>query len=385
MKILLLLNQSYPNGYALPKRFHLYAKGFIKNGHLAKIIIPRPTEKFGNSDKNPAKGIYEDVPFEYSSNSNIRSNHFFQRRYVDFYSFLKTGHTIYKEKPNIIITSNFSISFIIFIKIISLLRPFKLVKEKCEIDYLDKENINRYQKVYIKLINNFYDGFIFITKYIEEFHNQEIKSKKPFINVPILIEDLQLYESNTNHSKNILYTGTFLERKDGIITILKAFSLFIKKNPDYKLILTGTPEKSPSYQEINRIIEKENIKSNIEFTGYLHDYDLKKIVSNTELHILTKPYNRQNRYNFSTRIGECLITGKPILATKVGIIADLLTDNYNVFFTDYSPESIHEKIEFIINNKELAYKIGQNGRVFALNNFDFEFHTKKMIHFFNKL
>jgi len=382
MKILLLLNQSYPNGYALPKRFHLYAKGFIYNGHFAKIIIPIPTEKFGDNKNYPLNGIHDNVPFEYSSINNIRSKHFFKRRFDDIYGVINMGFIIFKENPKIIITSNFSILFILYLKILSYIVSFKLIKEKCEIDYLNSDNITKSQKRYIKLINNLYDGFIFITKHIEQYHVHELKSKKPFIIVPILIEDNKLSETILEQSKNILYTGTFLERKDGIITILKAFSIFIKKYPEYKLVMTGNPERSPSYQEINAIIECEKIKSNIEFTGYLTDNDLKKVILNTELHILTKPPNRQNFYNFSTRIGECLTTGRPVIATKVGIIGELLTDNFNIFFTEYSPESISEKIKYLIENKELANNIGNNGKLFALNNFEFRYHTDRMIQFF---
>ena len=109
MKIVLLLNQPYPNGYALTKRFHLYAKGFIKNGHSAKIIIPIPREKIGQSNNKLSKGTHEGVPFEYSWRNCERSNNFIIRRVHDFYGALKTGILIINEKPNIIITSSFSI------------------------------------------------------------------------------------------------------------------------------------------------------------------------------------------------------------------------------------------------------------------------------------
>lgn len=44
MRIFLLLNQPYPNGYALSKRFHLYAKGLTENKQEVIILIPKPTD-----------------------------------------------------------------------------------------------------------------------------------------------------------------------------------------------------------------------------------------------------------------------------------------------------------------------------------------------------
>ena len=125
MKIYLLLNQPYPNGYALTKRFHLYAKGLIRNGHEVKIIIPHPTEyedKLGNIS---ISGIFEDVKFEYKWKSTKRSNGFLMRRYHDFTGGLKCGLTLIKERPDVVVTSSFSILFFLYVKLISFLFPFK--------------------------------------------------------------------------------------------------------------------------------------------------------------------------------------------------------------------------------------------------------------------
>ena len=80
-----------------------------------------------------------------------------------------------------------------------------------------------------------------------------------------------------------------------------------------------------------------------------------------------------------------MITGRPVLATKVGVIGELLTDNKNIFFTKQEPNAIAGKMKFIIENNILANKIGHNGRLFALQNFDYSFHTVKMINYFGSL
>lgn len=384
MKILLLLNQPYPNGYALTKRFHLYAKGFIKNGHIAKLIIPIPREKIGQSNNNLSKGSYDGVPFEYSWRNCERSNYFAIRRFHDLYGALKTGIIIINEKPNIIIISSFSFFIYCFIKLISLFLSFKLIREKCEIDQLNKDNINQFDKIQIKIINSFFNGFIVITRQLEEYHKYILNSKIPCIKVPILVEDFK-NGSFFETKKIIVYTGTFLERKDGIITFLNAFSKFRIYYPDYKLLLTGSPIRSPDYQKIVESINQKNLNNYVVFTGYLHERELQNTICTAELHILTKPENRQNHYNFPTKIGEYMITGRPILATNVGVMGELFTNNINVFFTEYSSDAIAEKMKYIIENKQFATQIGNNGRSYALCNFDYEYHTNKMIEFFTKL
>ena len=384
MKILLLLNQPYPNGYALTKRFHLYAKGFIKNGHSAKLIIPIPREKIGKSNNNLSKGYHEGVPFEYSWRNCERSNSFIIRRYHDFYGAIKTGIIIINEKPDIIITSSFSFFIYCYLKLISLFMSFKLIREKCEVDHLNKDNINQFEKIQIKIINSFFNGFIVITRQLEEYQKYILESKSPCIKVPILVEDFKT-GSLFQIQKRIVYTGTFLERKDGIITILKAFSKLRIYYPEYKLLLTGSPVSSPDYQKIVDTINEENLDNYVVFTGYLQERELQNTICSAELHILTKPENRQNHYNFPTKIGEYMITGRPIIATNVGVIGELLTNNINIFFAEYSSDAIAEKMKYIIENKQFATQIGNNGRLYALCNFDYEYHTNKMIEFFTKL
>lgn len=384
MKIFLLLNQPYPHGYALTKRFHLYAKGFIKNGNYTKLIIPIPRETAGEGNNKVLNGNHEGVPFEYAWKNCQRSNSFITRRFHDLYGSLRTGIMVFREKPNIIITSSFSILFFLFLKLIALLVPFKLIREKCEIDYLNKDDITPFEKMRIKILNRLFDGFIVITRQLEEFQKNELQSKIPCMRVPILVEDFKP-KMGAQILKRIVYTGNFQERKDGILTILRAFSKFRLHYPNYKLVLTGSPERSPDYQKMENIIKEENLYNNLIFTGYIEEKELRNILLTAELHILTKPENRQNHYNFPTKIGEYMVSGRPILATSVGVMGELLKDQINVFFTKLSPDAIADQMKFIVENKQLASQIGNNGRLFALYNFDYEYHTGKMVDFFKNI
>src|SRR5690554_6740120 len=318
MKIFLLLNQAYPHGFALTKRFHLYAKGFIEHGQSAKIIIPIPTEK--NSSFNTATiGQYEDVPFKYTWKSTQRSNNFWIRRYHDFIGALKAGALIIKEKPDILIVSAFSSYFYFYLKILSFLHPFKIIKEKNEIDFLRKDNLTNRDIRKIKNVNRFFDGFIVINDLLLDHLNLTLNDKKPKLIVPILIEDFSKDKQVHQIKNTIVYTGTYLERKDGILSILKAFSYINSKYP-YKLILTGSPERSGDQPKIKAIIAEYRLEKDIVFTGYLTEQELHKLLLSAGILIIAKPENRQNIYNFPTKIGEYLVSGRPVIATKVGVI-----------------------------------------------------------------
>lgn len=380
----MLLNQPYPNGYALTKRMHLYAKGFIEHGNCSKIIIPLPNRDNKNLKNLEVSGIFEKVPFEYTAPNTIRNEKFIVRRVHNFIGTIKVGQILIKEKPDIVVTASFSIFFYVYLKLVSLIHSFKLIREKNEVDYLKEEDINLTKRLLLKFIYSLFDGIIVITKQLLYNILNDLNIVKKNLIVPVLI-------SNRNQNKvqsikkTIVYTGTYLERKDGIITILNAFAILKTKHPEYKLTLTGSPQRSSDYHKIMKIIETKDLQKHIDFTGYLSEEELQKTLLSATMLILAKPENRQNRYNFPTKIGEYLLSGRPVIATKVGVVADLLEDHKNIIFTENTITDILNKIEFVINNPEFSNQIGENGRRFAIENLDYLKHSKQMIKFFKSL
>jgi len=384
MKILVLLNQPYPKGFALTKRMHLYANGFIANNENAKILIPIPRENQGEARNDKCNGIFDNVEFEYAWKSCERSKYFFIRRFHDFFGYLYSGIIILKYAPNVIITTRFSSFFYLYIKIISLCISSKFIIEKCEVDNLENEKLTKIEKFKIKFIHQLFDGIIVITKQLEEYHRNELKLKTPIINIPILI-DCNVDQKIISYTKTIVYTGTYLERKDGILTIIKAFSKFVREFHDYKLIMTGNPASSNDYLELIELIKKEKINNNIIFTGYLSEKDLRTIINSATLLIIAKPFNRQNYYNFPTKLAEYLMSERPILSTSVGVIGDTLSDQKNIFFEEFDFNKFADKMKFIVNNEKFANEVGKNGKQYAIQNFNHIKQIYKLINFFKSI
>jgi len=384
MRIYLLLNQPYPNGYALSKRFHLYAKGFVEHDQDVKILIPRPTDKIIKPLNNNIKGCYDNIEYKYFWKHTTRSKFFIVRRWHDFFGVFMAGIYFLTKKPDIVITSTFSNIAFFYWKVITYFLSTKFIREKNEVDFLNLSTITYKQIKKAKNKNRWFDGFIFINKQLRDYTNNVLKINKPSIIVPILVKDFKKAEIKINKG-TILYSGTYVERKDSLITILNAFNTLVKTYKHIKLILTGSPEISPDYHRIMQIIKENDIGNSIEFTGYLNESVLQKFMSSSEILLVPKPDNRQNRYNFPTKLGEYLITGRPVLSTKVGTIGDLFTGEENIFFTEFDADSMANKIKYVFENTELANKIGENGRKFALKEFNYYYQSKRMIEFFNTI
>jgi glycosyltransferase involved in cell wall biosynthesis len=270
------------------------------------------------------------------------------------------------------------------LKFISFLSPFKFFHEKNEIDYMHHDKISYIKKLRIKLIESVFHGFIVINDELSDYLTNELKFRKSIIKVPILVEGFKVNEK-LHVNKTIVYTGTYQERKDGILTILNAFSKIKNRYPEYKLVLTGSPQRSVNYEEILKIIKTNEMQRQVHFTGYLSEEDLRKVLTTANMLVLAKPENRQNNYNFPTKLGEYLISGRPVITTKVGVTGKILEDKIKVVFAEFEIADISKKMEFIINNPLQASQIGAGGRKYALENFDYLDHTNRMAGHFKKL
>jgi glycosyltransferase involved in cell wall biosynthesis len=75
---------------------------------------------------------------------------------------------------------------------------------------------------------------------------------------------------------------------------------------------------------------------------------------------------------FPFKLGEYLATGKPVIASAVADVPDLLKDRRDVFLVPPGKsEAIVEAAEFLIAHPDVAFTIGASGRTTARKLFDY--------------
>ncbi len=158
-------------------------------------------------------------------------------------------------------------------------------------------------------------------------------------------------EYNTCGNFKILHIGRFSEQKNHV-GLLQAFDLFHKKYPDTELWLMGEGEKRT---EIVEYIQKNELEKNVRLLGlqsnvypYLHDADIFTLPSNYEGMPMT--------------LIEAMGTGLPIVATLVGGVPDMLTNNENALLVENNPETIAKGFEEYYLNEALRKEHGQKAK-----------------------
>lgn len=383
MNTIIILNQPYPFGMACTKRIHLYAKALIEQGQKIKIIIPRPKLKSGDDQNIQQAGEHNGVSYSYVCHP-VRSQRFLNRRILDIISPLKACYACLKLKPDsLLLVSTKNYHYVLF-WLTSVILNCRFYKETNEIAYSNRDQIHLFHKLFLKIRYSIFDGFVVISEEIRDFLRIDLGLKKAILVVPVIYDyNKPLPLTSYNDSGYLLYTGSLLERKDGIITLLKSLAIAKKSFQGIRLLITGYASQSPDYINVLKIINELNIKDNVRFTGYVDEDTLIQMMLQAKLLMLAKPANRQNYYNFPSKIAEYLYSGTPVLMTNVGPSKKYLKDMTNVFLADNADE-FSEKIKFVLMNPEKAGEIAVNGKNTGRNEFHYQNYSKELSRFFSK-
>jgi len=99
---------------------------------------------------------------------------------------------------------------------------------------------------------------------------------------------------------------------------------------------------------------------------YLTEIDVYTLVSGIDMSPLT--------------LQEAQLMKKPVVATNVGGISELMKDKETGFLVEKgNPEELIEKISFLIDNEEKRYEMGIAGRKFVEENFSWDIIAKEFV------
>lgn len=236
------------------------------------------------------------------------------------------------------------------------------------------------------------DGFIVISEELKIFVNQFASANGKILKIPILV-DFKFYSEYRVNNKfevkqpYILHASTLNDAKDGIISVFKAFAIIHKKfNYPVHFYLTNKIGLKKVIKVIEEIIKTNDLEKYVHFLNEPSDEILINYQKACSLTVINKINSEQNRFNFSTRLGEFLALGKPVITTRIGEVKNYLQNGVNCLFVEpNSSEEIAEKIIYLINNKDQADKIGRDGQEIAKKFFDYTLYSEKLKIFFNEI
>ena len=179
------------------------------------------------------------------------------------------------------------------------------------------------------------------------------------------IKDIQ---PNYNNKGYFLYIGR-LSKEKGVHYLLEAMNYLPR---EIKLHIVG---KGPEEENLKRYANLNNL-DNVKFLGFKNREEIKEEYQNCIATIL--PCNWFEIFGM-TNI-ESFINGKPVIASNIGGIPEIVEDNVNgLLFEPANVEQLKECILKYWNNPDLVIEHGKNGYKKAITQYTEERYYKELM------
>lgn len=393
MKIYIVLIDSFPHGQASTARVISYCKGFLSHGVECEVIVPIAMERHNDPVINPdAVGVYDGIHYRYISSNPHRGKFMICRQLKDRWDYLNTllylkkhvkgddrvimyrGGCIWNNLAASVVHSNGA----------------KIVMELNELPYGTGSETStriRLRKKMLKKVFPKFDGFLSISETLSDLVKEYAPSARN-LKVPIIVDTniangVQPYPSERPY---IFHSGTLYEQKDGIVGMLEAFAMANSRlGGKYDFIMTGNINNTTDKGKMEAVINKYHIADHIKFTGYLSVKELREYQKGSSMMIINKYKTQQNKYCFSTKLGEYLAFAKPVIITNVGEAMNYLNDDNAYIVETGNPEKIAEKLVEISEHPSNAEVKGKHGFELAQKTFNNNYQAGRIINFLQTL
>lgn len=168
----------------------------------------------------------------------------------------------------------------------------------------------------------------------------------------------------------LICSGGRLVKKKGLIYLIGALAQLRQKGIAFQAVIFGSgPEKANLLQEIkNQRLEKE-----VKITGFISHSELIDNLRQSSMFVLPAVIqDNGNREGLSNILLEAQALGKPVIATRLSAIPELVEDGYNGYLTPCGDtRALAQAMENLLNHQARRQSMGQRGQEKVGRTFNF--------------
>ncbi|MDR0606119.1 MAG: glycosyltransferase [Bacteroidales bacterium] len=178
----------------------------------------------------------------------------------------------------------------------------------------------------------------------------------------------------------LLYLSNFVKTK-GVLDLLEATIILKNKGLKFHLQLIGQYRGELTESFFKEYINKNDLQNYVEIVGPVFGDEKDCYFANNDIFIFPT-YNEA----FSLVLLEAMQFGLPCISTYTGGIPEIIENNITGFLVEQRDiEDIANKLEILINDKELRIQMGEAGRKRFYERFTLELFEKNLANTFHKI
>jgi glycosyltransferase involved in cell wall biosynthesis len=201
----------------------------------------------------------------------------------------------------------------------------------------------------------------------------------PKVLIEGMVEVTHQVERNLCAGRKVFFYAGGLASEYGVAALLDAFEILRKKRINAELWICGRGALSDKIKELAERCD------DIKYFGYIPQAEIDVLMKDVFCLVNCRnPLDEFVRYSFPSKLLEYLVSGVPILTTKLPGVPEEYDDFLN-YIADGSAEMIATAIENMLSHPEEAYlRKAEAGRHFVLSSKNSQVQVSKLINLINR-
>lgn len=384
LDVMIITAEPFPVGNVATNRFSTYAKALAATGIDVTVLILKGTESIANPINVSKAGDYEGVKFEYMAPDTYWNQNSFYL--IKIYKYIKgifyAARRLLKNKNKQIIMYTNDMVYMYIFWMLARMKGHSYYIDKSEYPVVYRKKNGVYRYLFLKGFKLF-DGVIVMTGELADYYVRIInKSARVFL-LPMTVDMDRFNIRKLNCEERYIGCVFGVHNRDCIGDTILAFDQFCQMyTTDVKLKLVGDFDGLKDRPDIELILYSVRHRDKIEFLGKMNSNDIVGFIINSDALISTPRFYESG--GFPTKLGEYLASGNPVLITRVGEIANFLTETECFFANPGSIADISNQIHLMLLDKNRSEIIGRNGRKKANAVFNATTYVGELIKFLGK-
>lgn len=389
--VVFLGEAKFPYGLASIQRMTLMGKALVHEGIKVTVVCRKGSWRTGEHTDFDYQGIFEGIDYIYTSKTVHRPNGFVKRtlnKLVGVYEEFKYLRRLKRNgKISLAILSNRKfvhvVRYLFIAKYLNFPIALNLVEMASAIQTRRRglKGINNY--VFDKWLIRFFDGALPISDKLHDYY-MKISPNKPCIKLPIICDFDKFKVDRKKVPSYFLYCGS-IEYRQVIDFVVSSFkSLDNKTNTLLYMIVSGGGKKET--KRLQEQLNNEFVHGQIKLFSNIPYSQLVDLYRNATALLIPLRHTVQDASRFPHKLGEYLASGNPVITTNVGEIRKYFNDGETALICEkYDEEDFAKKMQFVLENVEVAKRIGESGKIMGFKEFDYRTHGKVIIKFIGEI
>lgn len=179
----------------------------------------------------------------------------------------------------------------------------------------------------------------------------------------------------------ILFVGRLVQRK-GVDVLIRAFASVQDRLP-HRLVIVGDGPEAPDWQALARELVRPD---RVEFTGWITDRDLAERYRTCSFFVLPAVYDKHgDTEGLGVVMIEAMSYAKPVIASDVGGITDVVTDGVNGRLVPTAdPAALARALLDLTADDRLRRALGERAKKTVDDKFNWDIITRRLIALYEK-